>query len=163
MRGLLEEEVEGFFNLVVEVGGSAVKDAGGFAGTVEEEKGGDGGDVAEGLGGGGVGDGPVEIGAERTDCGADLVLRGFDSEGEDGEFVAMLAFQLPEPFEGGAAGRTPGGPEFDEDKAAGEVGGSEGMARKVGQLELGKGGNLVRGCVGPGVFASNDVFLAGKN
>ena len=36
----------------MEVGGSAVEDAGRFAGAVEEEEGGDGGDVAEGLGGG---------------------------------------------------------------------------------------------------------------
>ena len=74
--------------MVVEVGGSAVEDAGRFAGAVEEEEGGDGGDVAEGLGGGGVGDGPMEIGTERADGGADLVFGGFDGEGEDGEGVS---------------------------------------------------------------------------
>ena len=68
----------------------AVKDAGGFAGTVEEKEGGDGGDVAEGLGGGGVGDGPVEARAERAGGRANLVLRGFNGQGEDGDVIAVL-------------------------------------------------------------------------
>jgi hypothetical protein len=107
--------------LGVEVGRGAVEDAGGFAGTVEEEKGGDGGDVAKGLGGGGVGDGPVEIGAEGADGGANLVFGGFDGQSEDGEIVAVLALEFAEPFEGGAAGRAPGGPELDENDAVGEI------------------------------------------
>jgi hypothetical protein len=119
----------------VEVGRGAVEDAGGLAGTVEEEEGGDGGDVAEGLGGGGVGDGPVEIGAERRDGGADLVFGGFDGQGEDSEVVAVLALEFAEPFESGAAGRAPGGPELDEDDAAREIVLSERLAGEIGELE----------------------------
>ena len=105
----------------VEVGRGAVEDAGGFAGAVEEKEGGDGGDVAEGLGSGGIGDGPVEIGAEGADGRADLVLGGFNGQGEDSQIVAMLALEFAEPFESGAAGRAPGGPELDEDDAAGKL------------------------------------------
>jgi len=91
LEHLLEKRVEGFLDLVVEVGGCAVEDAGSFAGTVEEEESGDGGDIAEGQGGGGIGDGPVEIGTKRTSGRANLVLGGFDGQGEDGELIAMLA------------------------------------------------------------------------
>ena len=91
LRRLLQEGVEGLLDLVVEVGRSAEEDAESFTGAIEKEERGDGGDVAEGLGGGCIGDGPVQVGAERTGGGADLVLRGFDGEGEDGESVAVLA------------------------------------------------------------------------
>ena len=161
--GLLKEGVKGFFDLVVKVGGSAVEDARGFAGAVEEEERGDRGDIAEGLGCGGVGDSPMQVGAERTGGGADLVFRGFDGEGEDGEFVTMLTLQLAEPLKGGAAGRTPGGPEFDEDDATGELSGGEGTAGKIGESELGKRGNLVRGCVRPRVFPGSDVLFTREN
>ena len=110
----------------------AVEDTGGFAGTVEEEESGDGSDVAEGLGGGGIGDGPVESRAEGGGGGADLVFRGFDGQGEDGEVVAVLALEFTEPFEGGAARRAPGGPELDEDNAAGEALRIERLAGEIG-------------------------------
>ena len=75
----------------VEVGRGAVEDAGSFTGAIEEEESGDGGDITEGQGGGGIGDGPVEIWAEGTDGGANLILGGLDGQGEDGELIAMLA------------------------------------------------------------------------
>jgi hypothetical protein len=48
LKRLLQEGVEGFLDLVVEVGRSAEEDAGSFAGAVEKEERWDGGDVAEG-------------------------------------------------------------------------------------------------------------------
>jgi hypothetical protein len=160
---LLQEGVEGFFDLGVEVGRGAVEDAGGFSGAVEEEECGDGGDVAEGLGGGGVGDGPVEVGAERSDGGADLVFGGFNGQGEDGEVVAVLALEFAEPLEGGATGRAPGGPELDEDYTAGEVLAIERLAGEIGESEVGKGGEFLGGAGGVGVLAADDVFSSGED
>ena len=147
----------------VEVGRGAVQDAGSFAGAVEEEEGGDGGDVAEGLGGRGVGDGPVETRAEGGDGGADLVFGGFDGQSEDGEVVAVLALEFAEPFESGAAGRTPGGPELDENNLAGEVLAIEGLAGEIGQLEARKGGEFLGGAGGVGMLAVDDVFSTGED
>jgi hypothetical protein len=160
---LLQKGVEGVFDLGVEVGWGAVEDAGGFAGAVEEEEGGNGGDVAEGLGGGGVGDGPMEIGAEGGDGGADLVLGGFDGEGEDGEIVAVFALEFAEPFESGTAGRTPGGPELDEDDAAGEILAIERLAGEIGELEVRKRGDFLGSACGVGMLAGDDVFSSGED
>lgn len=63
LERLLEQCFQFSFDLIVEVERCAVEDADALGGTVEEEEGGDGDDVAEGLGCGGIGDGPVEVGA----------------------------------------------------------------------------------------------------
>jgi hypothetical protein len=149
--------------LGVEVGRSAVEDAGSFAGTVEEEKGGDGGDVAEGQAGGRIRDGPVEIGAEGADGGADLVFGGFDGQGKDGEVVAVLALEFAEPFEGGAAGRAPGGPELDENDATGEILAIEELAGEIGEFEVGQGRDFLRSTGAVGMLAGDYVFSSGED
>ena len=147
----------------MEVGRGAVEDAGGFAGAVEEKEGGDGGDVAEGLGGGGVGDGPVQVGAEGACGGADLVFGRFDGEGEDGEVVAVFALEFAEPLESGAAGWAPGGPELDEDDAAGKLVGGERLTKKISQFELRESGDFLGDGGGCGLFAGDNIFFAGED
>jgi len=158
--GLLQEGVEGLFDLVVEVRWSAVEDAGGLASAVEEEERGNGGDVAEGLSGRGVSDSPVQVGTEGAHGGANLVLGGFDCKGKDGELVAVFMLQIAEPLESGTAGRTPGSPELDENDATGEFVCGKRMAGEIGQLELRKGSEFVSGGAGAKVLAANDVFFA---
>lgn len=90
--------MELFFDLVVEVRRGAVKDAGGFAGPIEEEESGDGSDVTKRLSGRGIGDGPAEVWAERRDGRANLIFRRFDGESDDSEFVRVTALQFAEPL-----------------------------------------------------------------
>ena len=37
------------------------------------------------------------------------------------------------------------------------------MSSEVGELEVGKSGDLVDGCAGAGVFLADDLFLAGED
>jgi hypothetical protein len=147
----------------MKVGRCAVEDARGLPGAVKEEEGRNCGDVAEGLGGKGVGDGPVQAGAERAGGGTDLVFGGFDSQGEDGDVLAVLALELAKPFESGAARRAPSGPELDEDDASRQLFRLERLAGKIGKLHLGEGGDLLGSGGSDGVFTSYDVFLACKD
>ena len=162
-HALLQEQAEGFLYLLVEVGRGAVEDAGGFAGAVEEEHGGHGSDVTETLRGGRVGDGPVQIGAQRCDGGADLIFGRFDGKREDGDVVAVLAFEFAEPFKRGAAGRAPGGPELNENDAIGELVRGQRVAGKIGELDCGKRSEFAGGTGFGRVLAADDIFFAGED
>src|ERR1041385_5086320 len=71
---LLNQSVQNFFCLLVQIRRRAIHDAGGFAKLIEQKHGWDRSDVAEGLGGSCVGNGPMQVGIQRVHCFADLVL-----------------------------------------------------------------------------------------
>ena len=70
----------------------------------------------------------MQIRAQPAGSGTDLILWGLYRQRDNGNLIAILAFQFAEPFEGGPAGRAPGSPELDEHNAAAELLDGEWMA-----------------------------------
>src|SRR5215472_4585454 len=125
------ESCERFFCLLVQIGRGTVENFYGLTLAIEQKHRRYRGDVTESGGGGWVGNGPADVGAQRVCSGTDGVFRRLDGQGDNGQIIPILRFQLTEPLERGAAWRTPGRPKFHERNTSRELICRERMSREI--------------------------------
>ena len=124
-------------------GGAPKNDADPAALRVEQEERGHRAHVAEGAGHLRRAHGPAQRRAGLGRHPAHVGLVGLERDGQHHQAVAVTPAQLAEPAQRAAAGRAPGGPELDEDRAPGEV-----LAGDRPAVEVGEGEGRERGDLG---------------